>query len=139
MIGYDHVALSMFGKRGNLHFKENQVFETDESIISKIENEDFDCSIFIGTDPISHFPISLSSKLAKKPIILIDNRNSATLQLASIVLPTAITGIECGGLAYRLDHIPVELKKIINPPSKIPTDEELLDKIIQILKSDGGN
>ncbi len=139
MNGFDHVALSMYGKRGNLHFKDNQILETDENIISKIENEDFDCSIFIGTDPISHFPMSLSSKLAKKPIILIDNRNSATLQLASIVLPTTITGIECSGLAYRLDHIPIELKKIINPPSKIPTDEEILNQIIQKLKSDGGN
>ncbi|MFW9947682.1 MAG: formylmethanofuran dehydrogenase subunit B, partial [Candidatus Odinarchaeota archaeon] len=106
MTGFDHVALSMYGKRGNLQFKDNQILETDASIISKIEKEDFDCSIFIGTDPIAHFPMSLSSKLAKKPIILIDNRDSATSQLSNIVLPTAITGIECRGLAYRLDHIP---------------------------------
>jgi len=102
MTGFDHVALSMYGKNGALQFKGNQISDTDDSIISKIEKEDFDCSIFIGTDPISHFPMILSSKIAKKPIILIDNRNSATLQLASIVLPTAITGIECSGLAYRL-------------------------------------
>jgi len=139
MTGFDHVALSMYGKNGALQFKGNQISDTDDSIISKIEKEDFDCSIFIGTDPISHFPMILSSKIAKKPIILIDNRNSATLQLASIVLPTAITGIECSGLAYRLDHIPIELKKIINPPSKIPKDEEILNQIIQKLKTDGGN
>ncbi|MHA2430053.1 MAG: formylmethanofuran dehydrogenase subunit B [Promethearchaeota archaeon] len=139
MTGFDHVALSMYGKNGALQFKDNQISDTDDNIVSKIEKEDFDCSIFIGTDPISHFPMSLSSKIAKKPIILIDNHNSATLQLASIVLPTAITGIECSGLAYRLDHIPIELKKIINPPSKIPTDEEILNQIIQKLKSDGGN
>ncbi|MFW9948176.1 MAG: formylmethanofuran dehydrogenase subunit B, partial [Candidatus Odinarchaeota archaeon] len=78
-----------------------------------------------------------SSKLAKKPIILIDNRDSATSQLSNIVLPTAITGIECRGLAYRLDHIPIELQKIINPPSKIPTDEEIITQIIQKLKSKG--
>ena len=139
MTGFDHVALSMYGKKGALQFKDNHILETEDSIISTIENEDFDCSIFIGTDPISHFPMSLSSKLAKKPIILIDNRNSATYQLASIVLPTAITGIECSGLAFRLDHIPLELKKIINPPSKIPSDEEILIQIIQKLKSDRGN
>ncbi|MFX1495036.1 MAG: molybdopterin-dependent oxidoreductase, partial [Promethearchaeota archaeon] len=137
MTGFDHVALSMYGKRGNLQFKDNQILETDASIISKIEKEDFDCSIFIGTDPIAHFPMSLSSKLAKKPIILIDNRDSATSQLSNIVLPTAITGIECSGLAYRLDHIPIELQKIINPPSKIPTDEEIITQIIQKLKSKG--
>jgi len=139
MTGFDHVALSMYGKRGALQFRDNQISDIDDTIIKKIETEDFDCSIFIGTDPISHFPMSLSSKLAKKPIILIDNRDSATLQLSSIVLPTAITGIECSGLAYRLDHIPIELKKVINSPSKIPTDEEILNQIIQKLKSDGGS
>ncbi|MFX0017889.1 MAG: formylmethanofuran dehydrogenase subunit B [Promethearchaeota archaeon] len=139
MNGFDHVALSLFGENGALQFRDNQISKTDETIISKIEKEDFDCSIFIGTDPISHFPMSLSSKLAKKPIILIDNRDSATLQLASIVLPTAITGIECSGLVYRLDHIPIELKRIINPPSKIPTDEEILNQIIQKLKTDRGD
>jgi formylmethanofuran dehydrogenase subunit B len=133
MTGFDHVALSMYGKNGALQFKDNQIINTEETIISKIEKGDFDCSIFFGTDPISHFPMSLSSKIAKKPIILIDNHDTPTAQLANIVLPTAITGIECYGLAYRLDHVPIELKKIINPPSKIFNDEELLNQIIQKL------
>ena len=139
MTGFDHVALSSYGKRSALQFANNQIIDSNDTIISKIEKEDFDCSIFVGTDPISHLPMNLSSKLAKKPIILIDNRKSATYQLARIILPTAITGIECDGLAYRLDHIPVELKKIINPPSKIPTDEEILSQIIQKIKDNGGN
>ena len=71
--------------------------------------------------------------MASKPIILIDNHKSGTSQLANIVLPTAITGIECGGLAYRLDQVPIELKKILNPPNNVPSDEELLDQIIKKL------
>lgn len=139
MVGFDQVGLSMYGKNGALQFRENQITQTDSDLVSKIETEDFDCSIFIGTDPISHFPLSLSSKLAKKPIIVIDNHKSATVQLADIVLPSAITGIECDGLAYRLDHVPVELKKIINPPSNIPKDEEILKQIIQNIKKERGN
>lgn len=135
MAGFDEVALSMYGKNGNLQFKDNELINTDDTLISKIEKGDFDCSIFFGTDPISHFPRSLSSKLAKKPIILIDNHNTATANLANVILPTAITGIECSGLAYRLDHVPLELKKIINPPSKVLTDEEVIIQIIQKLES----
>lgn len=138
MAGFDEIALSMYGKNGDLQFKDNHLTNTNETIISKIEKDDFDCSIFIGTDPLSHLPISLSSKIAKKPIILIDNHYTATAYLADVILPTAITGIECSGLAYRLDHVPLKLKKIINPPSKIYTDEELLDQIIQLIKSKGG-
>ena len=134
MAGFDHVALSETGKNQNLQFLNNVIVESNNTIISKINNNDFDCSIIVGTDPISHLPHQLGLKLASKPIILIDNHKSGTSQLADVVLPTAITGIECEGLAYRLDQVPIELKKIVNPPNNVPSDEELLDQIIKKLK-----
>jgi len=133
MAGFDHVALSETGKNQNLQFTNNQIIKSNDTIISKIKNEDFDYTIIVGTDPISHLPHQLSSKLASKPIILIDNRKSGISQLADVVLPTAITGIECAGLAYRLDQVPIELKKLVNPPNNVPSDEELLDQIIERL------
>jgi len=134
MAGFDHVALSTCGKNNSLQFSNNQLIETFETIVSKIENEDFDCSIIVGTDPISHFPQQLSKKLMAKPIILIDNKQSATAQVADVVIPSAITGIESGGLAYRIDHVPIELKKILNPPNNILSDKEILNKLIVGIK-----
>jgi len=134
MAGFDHVALSVCGKNHSLQFLNNQLIESKETIVSKIENEDFDCSIIVGTDPISHLPWQLSKKLMAKPLILIDNKQSATSYVADIVIPSAITGIESGGLAYRLDHIPIELKKIIKPPNDILSDEEILTKIMNGFK-----
>ncbi len=133
MAGFDHVALSAYGISGHLEFKGNQNIKTEEGFASKIEKEDFDCSIIVGTDPISHLPHVLSSKMAKKPLILIDNHNTATSQIAEVVLPTTITGIESGGLAYRLDQVPIELNKIINPPNNLPSDEELLNQLYGLL------
>ncbi|MFX0000989.1 MAG: formylmethanofuran dehydrogenase subunit B [Candidatus Hodarchaeota archaeon] len=130
MVGFEHVALSVCGKNHSLQFANNELIESPETIITKIENEDFDCSIIVGTDPISHLPWQLSKKLMAKPIILIDNKQSATFYTAEIIIPSAITGIESEGLAYRLDHVPIELKKILNPPSSILSDEEILTKII---------
>ncbi len=134
MAGFDHIALSAFGKNHSLQFSNNQLVETSDTIVSKIEKGDFDCSIIVGSDPISHFPSRISKKLMTKPLILIDNKQSATSYVADIVLPSAITGIECGGLAYRIDHVPIELKKILNPPSNVLTDEEILDTFIETLK-----
>jgi formylmethanofuran dehydrogenase subunit B len=134
MAGFDHVALSLLGKNHSLQFYENQSINTSNTIISKINNDDFDCSIVVGSDPISHLPWKLSKKLASKPIILIDNKKSATLNIADVSIPSAITGIECGGLAYRLDHVPMELKQIINPPNNIISDEEILTKLFERLK-----
>ncbi len=133
MTGFDHVALSAYGSSGSLEFKKNQKVKTEETLVSKIENDNFDSSIIVGTDPISHLPHSLSSKIAKKPLILIDNHSTASSHIAEVVLPTAISGIESGGLAYRLDQIPIELSKILNPPNNLPSDEELLNQLYELL------
>jgi len=131
MAGFDHVALSLSGKNHSLQFSDNKLIDKPDTIISKIANEDFDCSIIVGTDPVSHLPWKLSKKLISKPLILIDNKKSATSKVADIIIPSAITGIECRGLAFRLDHVPLELDKIVNPPDNILTDEEILNKIIE--------
>ncbi len=135
MAGFDQVALSLFGKNHSLQFFDNNLVETSETIISKLNKEDFNCSIIVGTDPISHLPWKLSKALMSKPLILIDNKKSATFNVADVILPSALTGIECEGLAYRLDHVPIELQKIVNPPNNIISDEELLSKLISKLNS----
>jgi formylmethanofuran dehydrogenase subunit B len=131
MAGFDQVALSINGKNHSLQFLNNKLVDSNDTIISKIENDDFDCSIIVGTDPISHLPQNLSKKLISKPLILIDNKGSATSKIANLILPSTITGIESAGLAYRLDHVPIELNKIINPPNNVFSDELILDKIIK--------
>ncbi len=134
MNGFDQIALSMLGKNYSLKFINNELSEAEDSIISIIQRGEFDLSVIVGTDPISHFPHALSSKLAAKPLIVIDNKASAATAMAEIVLPSTISGIENGGLAFRLDHVPVELKKIISPPSNLKTDEEILQEIITKLE-----
>ncbi|MHA1987850.1 MAG: formylmethanofuran dehydrogenase subunit B [Promethearchaeota archaeon] len=135
MVGFDHVALSVTGKNCNIQFSGNQLVETSDNIVSKINNNDFDCSIVVGTDPVSHLPWELSRKLISKPLILIDNNKSATSMIANIVIPSNITGIESEGLTYRLDHVPIQLKKLVNPPNNILSDAEILSKLIERLNS----
>jgi formylmethanofuran dehydrogenase subunit B len=134
MVGFEHVALSTHGKNHSIQFSDNGFIETADTIVSKIDNDDFDCSIIVGSDPVSHLPWTLSKKLISKPIILIDNKKSATFNFANVIIPSTITGIESGGLAYRLDHVPVQLNKVVNPPQNIISDEEILSKLINGLK-----
>ncbi|MFO8018780.1 MAG: formylmethanofuran dehydrogenase subunit B [Promethearchaeia archaeon] len=137
MAGFEQMALTLTGKHNSIQFKNDQLQDTDKTLVDKIADEDFDLSFFMGTDPISHFPSTLSKKIASKPIIVADNRQSGTTMLADVVLPTAITGVECGGTAIRLDQVPIEVKGIFEPPEKVPTDEELLTNIIA--KQTGGD
>ena len=135
MAGFDQVALAATGKNHSLQFSNNQLVENGDTLVSKIQNDDFDSVFIVGTDPIAHLPAQLSSKLAAKHLIVIDNRKSATTSIADVVLPSAISGIECGGLAYRIDNVPIELEKIINPPNNILSDQELLTLIINRLNN----
>jgi formylmethanofuran dehydrogenase subunit B len=58
----------------------------------------------------------------------------ATAQMADVVLPSAFVGIEASGTAYRMDHVPLPLKKVVEPPPRILSDEEILRRILSEVK-----
>jgi formylmethanofuran dehydrogenase subunit B len=41
-----------------------------------------------------------------------------------------MVGVETGGCAYRMDNVPIETRKVVDPPEGMLTDEELLTKIL---------
>jgi formylmethanofuran dehydrogenase subunit B len=47
------------------------------------------------------------------------------------VIPSAFVGIEVEGTAYRMDHVPLPLKKVVEPPEGILSDEEILKRILE--------
>jgi formylmethanofuran dehydrogenase subunit B len=51
--------------------------------------------------------------------------------LGDIVFPAAFVGIEVEGTAYRMDNVPLPLKKVVEPPGGILSDEEILKKILE--------
>ena len=54
--------------------------------------------------------------------------------MADVVIPSAIVGIEIEGTAYRMDRVPLPLKKVVQPPNGILSDEEILSKILKEVK-----
>jgi len=88
-----------------------------------------DSVVVLASDPGAHFPASASSHLKDVPTVLIDPKKNATTHFADVVLPPAAAGIETGGTAYRMDGVPLELDKLVE--SDLPSDREILDRIIQ--------
>jgi len=80
-----------------------------------------------GADPAASFPGEIMKNVEKIPVILLTPKVCETLKYADIVIPVALTGIECEGTAYRLDGIPIRLKKLVDPPSGIYADEHILE------------
>jgi formylmethanofuran dehydrogenase subunit B len=92
----------------------------------------------IASDPASNFPRRAVEHLVKNPLIVIDPHMNATALLGDVVFPSAIVGIEKAGTAYRMDHVPLPLKKVVEPPEGILSDEEVLRRILEevrIIKS----
>jgi formylmethanofuran dehydrogenase subunit B len=110
------------------------------SIVDVISREEIDAALIVASDPVAHFPREVTKRLMKVPIVAIDANESLTTQVASVVIPAAIAGIEADGTAYRMDHVPLRLRKILEPPEGILPDREILSKILEnVKKLKGGN
>ncbi|MFX1453265.1 MAG: formylmethanofuran dehydrogenase subunit B [Promethearchaeota archaeon] len=93
-----------------------------------------DAALVVASDPAGNFPKKAVQNLAKIPIITIDPHHTPTTELAQILIPAAVVGIETSGSGYRMDHVPLHLKKLIDPPKGNLPDAEILQKIIDAVK-----
>ncbi|MGF3522439.1 MAG: formylmethanofuran dehydrogenase subunit B [Candidatus Bathyarchaeia archaeon] len=97
-----------------------------------------DATLVIAADPGATFPKKAIQHMVKHPLIVIDPHLNATAMLGDVVIPSAFVGIEVGGTAYRMDNVPLPLKKVVEPPEGILPDEEILRRILEevrIIKS----
>jgi formylmethanofuran dehydrogenase subunit B len=90
-----------------------------------------DAALVIASDPGATFPKKAIQHLVKHPLIVIDPHMNATAMLGDVVFPSAFVGIEVQGSAYRMDNVPLPLKKVVEPPEGIISDEDLLKRILE--------
>ena len=96
--------------------------------------EEADALLNIASDPLAHFPKKVAEKMLKVPIITIDPKWSLTAAFSEVIIPSAFVGIECPGTAYRMDDVPIRLKKIVEPPPGILCDEEIVRMLLEKVK-----
>jgi len=103
----------------------------ETSAVDILRRNDADVMLVIASDPVAHFPRAATKNIAKHPLICIDPETTPTTMLADVVIPPAFVGIEAEGTAYRMDHVPLPLKKVIDPPEGFLSDKEILQRILQ--------
>ncbi len=103
----------------------------ETSVIDILCRDGADASLIVASDPVAHFPRMAAQNLVKHPLIAIDPEVTPTTLMADVVFPSAFVGIEAEGTAYRMDHVPLPLKKIVEPPEGCLTDEKILQRILQ--------
>ena len=102
--------------------------------VDLLSRGEVDAVLVVASDPVAHLPWKAVQHLAKVPLIVIDPKWSLTAALADVVIPSAITGIECEGTAYRMDGVAIKLKKVVDPPPGVLPDTEILRMILEKVK-----
>ncbi|MEM2008828.1 MAG: formylmethanofuran dehydrogenase subunit B [Ignisphaera sp.] len=95
---------------------------------------DVDAALIVASDPAAHLPRKAVEHLSKIPVIVIDAKWSLTTAFADVILPAGLVGIECEGTAYRMDGVPIYMKKLVDPPPNVLCDKDLLELLLNKVK-----
>ncbi|MHA1532237.1 MAG: formylmethanofuran dehydrogenase subunit B [Candidatus Heimdallarchaeota archaeon] len=107
------------------------------SLTGIFDREEADAAFIVASDPVGNSPRKVMNHFAKIPLIVLDPYETPTTRLADVVFPVTIAGVESEGTAYRMDTVPLRLRKVKDPPKGILTDCNVLELILnnyQILK-----
>lgn len=94
-----------------------------------------DAAIIIASDPGATFPADTVRNMAKIPLITLDQKVTPTTMLSRVVIPVATAGVEAEGTAYRMDGVPLRLRKVVEPHESLLPDAEVLDMIIERVRA----
>ncbi|MFQ6084897.1 MAG: formylmethanofuran dehydrogenase subunit B [Candidatus Bathyarchaeia archaeon] len=103
----------------------------ETSAVDVMMRGDIDATLVVAADPIAHLPQRAIRNLVRNPIIAIDPRRTMTTMAAHVVIPSAMMGVEVDGTAYRMDGVPLYVKKLIEPPQGCLSDVELIRMITE--------
>lgn len=103
----------------------------DYSIIEVLNTKKIDAALIIGSDPMSSLPRSTAEYLLEILLISIGPCENFTSRVAKVTIPSALSGVECGGSAIRMDGVKVTFEPIIKT-ARLP-DEEILKRIMEAI------
>ncbi len=106
----------------------------ENSAIEVLTRSDCDALFVVASDPVSNFPQELSKFVSSIPTIVLDPHLTPTAEISDVSIPTTAVGIESEGTVYRMDGVPLVLRKLVDPPSGVPTDQEVLKMILDKVK-----
>ncbi len=106
----------------------------ETSIIDILCREECDAALVVASDPLAHFPRMAAKTLTQIPLVAIDPHLTATTMLGDVAVPSAHVGIEAEGTTYRMDGVPLKLKKLVEPPTGVLPDTEVLRMILNRVK-----
>ena len=103
------------------------------SVFDMLTRREVDAALIVATDPGAHLPVAAVEALKSMPVIILDPVENMTTPWANVVIPVAPAGVGAEGTYYRMDNVPLRLKKLIDFP--YPCDVEALRSIKERIKA----
>ncbi len=130
MRGFDHTLFGETGHINRVYFGGEEIEHgPQQSVVELISNNVIDAAMIIGSDPLASLPGPIAKKLSKIPLITIDPCENLTSRMSKVTIPSAFSGVECGGTAIRMDGVEVKIKQIIE--TKNLADEQIIKRIME--------
>lgn len=132
-----------FNSQGLYHLLLNEVgqaaapdFGGQDGLLTSTEPVDFqefDAILVLGADLFWFLPEeqALDLKNRRVPVVSLSPYANRTTAASQVVLPVAVAGLETGEVAYRMDGLPLVLKKLL--PAAVPADREVLLNLMRAL------
>lgn len=92
-------------------------------------NREADALMVVASDPGAHFPQKAVEYMAEIPVIAVEPHRTPTTELADIIIPPAIVGLEAEGTAYRMEGVPIRMRKVVE--TDLLPDKEIVEKILE--------
>ena len=86
-----------------------------------------DAIVLVGSEGVSKLSPDAQANLSEIPVIVLDSPGRESEMNAAVAFTTGTYGIHCAGTAYRMDEVPIPLRRVI--PSELPSDEDVLTAI----------
>lgn len=102
------------------------------TVVDLLSRGETDAALVVAADPVSSLPARAVRRLSEIPLIVLDTHESETTQIARIAFTTATAGIHAEGTVYRMDNIPIRLRKVLSSP--YPSDEEVIGRLLVRVK-----
>ena len=91
-----------------------------------------DACVLVGSEGVTKLSPVARQSLEKLPVVALDSPIVDSPITPTVQFTTAIYGIHAPGTAYRMDGVPLPLRKLVS--SQYPTDEEVLNALAIRLK-----
>ena len=132
MRGFNENLFAETGYVNSVKFENGIVKHGPEySIVESLKAKTVDAALIIGSDPFSSLPRSIAKYLLEIPIISLGPCETLTTKKAKVHINTAISGVESGGSAIRMDGTLVSFKPIVE--TKKPFGKHMLRKILEAI------